>query len=279
MLPITVTILTKNEEQCVERCVNSVAWADEILVLDSGSTDRTCQIATSLGAKVVHHDWLGWVAQHQKAIELAQNDWILILDCDEIITPRLANSIQQVMSAAVDDRDGYSMSRRGDFYDILLPNTSPKHRVVNFVRLFNRKYGGYDPDEQIHEEIRVPGKKMILDGDLIHWRGRMMDEYISSFNQYATIEAKVLNDQGVRASGLKVIFRPVLRFLWCYIIHKEIMLGTKGLIHSLLLAVSEYIRYAKLWEIQHENRNIHPSNRIYSFDLKERLKDNSLLKR
>jgi (heptosyl)LPS beta-1,4-glucosyltransferase len=107
----------------------------------------------------------------------------------------------------------------------------------------------------------------------------MMDEYISSFNQYATIEAKVLNDQGVRASGLKVIFRPVLRFLWCYIIHKEIMLGTKGLIHSLLLAVSEYIRYAKLWEIQHENRNIHPSNRIYSFDLKERLKDNSLLKR
>jgi (heptosyl)LPS beta-1,4-glucosyltransferase len=279
MLPITVTILTKNEEQCVERCVNSVAWADEILVLDSGSTDRTCQIATSLGAKVVHHDWLGWVAQHQKAIELAQNDWILILDCDEIITPRLANSIQQVMSAAVDDRDGYSMSRRGDFYDILLPNTSPKHRVVNFVRLFNRKYGGYDPDEQIHEEIRVPGKKMILDGDLIHWRGRMMDEYISSFNQYATIEAKVLNDQGVRASGLKVIVRPVLRFLWCYIIHKEIMLGTKGLIHSLLLAVSEYIRYAKLWEIQHENRNIHPSNRIYSFDLKERLKDNSLLKR
>jgi (heptosyl)LPS beta-1,4-glucosyltransferase len=279
MLPISVTILTKNEEQCVERCINSVTWADEILVLDSGSTDRTCQIATSLGAKVIHHVWLGWVPQHQKAIELAKNDWILILDCDEIITPRLAHSIQQVMTHSVDERDGYSMSRRGDFYDVLLPNTSPKHRVVNFVRLFNRKYGGYDPDEQIHEEIRVPGKKMILDGDLIHWRGRMMDEYISSFNQYATIEAKVLNDQGVRASGLKVIVRPVLRFLWCYIIHKEIMLGTKGLIHSLLLAVSEYIRYAKLWEIQHENRNIHPSNRIYSFDLKERLKDNSLLKR
>jgi (heptosyl)LPS beta-1,4-glucosyltransferase len=269
MLPITVTILTKNEEQLITRCIHSASWADEILVLDSGSTDRTCQIASSLGATVCQHSWLGWVPQHQKAIELAKNDWILILDCDEIITPRLAHSIQQVMDRTVDERDGYSMSRRGDFYDILLPNTSPKHRVLNFVRLFNRKYGGYDPDERIHEEIRVPGKKIILDGDLIHWRGRIMDEYISSFNQYATIEAEVLHNQGVRASGLKVIGRPLLRFLWCYIIHKEILLGTKGLIHSLLLAVSEYIRYAKLWELQNETRNIHPCDRIYSANLEE----------
>lgn len=159
MLPISVTILTKNEEQYIERCINSVIWADEILVLDSGSKDRTCQIALSLGAKVIQQSWLGWVPQHQKAIALAKNDWILILDCDEIITPTLAHSIQQVMSHSVDERDGYSMSRRGDFYDILLPNTSPKHRVLNFVRLFNRKYGGYDPDERIHEEIRVQGKR------------------------------------------------------------------------------------------------------------------------
>jgi (heptosyl)LPS beta-1,4-glucosyltransferase len=277
MLSITVTILTKNEEQLITRCIHSASWADEILVLDSGSTDRTCQIAASLGATVCQHSWLGWVPQHQKAIELAKNDWILILDCDEIITPRLAHSIQQVMDRTVDERDGYSMSRRGDFYDILLPNTSPKHRVLNFVRLFNRKYGGYDPDERIHEEIRVPGKKIILEGDLIHWRGRMMDEYVISFNQYATIEAEVLHERGVQASWLKVIGRPILRFLWCYIMHKEIALGTKGLIHSLLIAFSEYIRYAKLWELQNEVRNIHPSDQIYAFDLKERAKPDLLV--
>jgi (heptosyl)LPS beta-1,4-glucosyltransferase len=278
MLPITVTILTKNEEQLIARCIHSVSWADEILVLDSDSTDRTCQIAASLGATVCQNPWSGWVPQHQKAIELAKHDWILILDCDEIITPRLAHSIQQVMGRTVDERDGYSMSRRGDFYDILLPNTSPKHRVLNFVRLFNRKYGGYDPDERIHEEIRVPGKKIVLDGDLIHWRGRMMDEYISSFNQYATIEAEVLDTQGVRVSGLKVIVRPILRFLWCYIVHREIFLGTKGLIHSLLIAVSEYIRYAKLWELQNATRNIHPCDRIYPGKLEEHQKSNFLVK-
>jgi (heptosyl)LPS beta-1,4-glucosyltransferase len=277
MLPITVTILTKNEEQCVARCIQSVAWADEVLVIDSGSTDQTRSIAVALGATVYEHPWLGWVPQHEKAIELAKNDWILILDCDEIITPTLAHSIQTVMSSNVDDHDGYSMSRRGDFYDILLPNTSPRHRVVDFVRLFNRKHGGYDPRVRVHEEIQVPGKKIVLSGDLIHWRGRMLHENIASFNQYATVEAEVLNDRGVKSTGLKIIARPILRFLWCYIIHKEFLLGTKGLIHSLLLALSEYIRYAKLWELQNTEQHIHPPQHVYASSSVDRESNNVLI--
>jgi (heptosyl)LPS beta-1,4-glucosyltransferase len=267
-VPISVTILTKNEEALIARCIQSVEWADEVLVLDSGSTDSTRDIAINLGATVHQSSWCGWVPQHKKAIDLARNDWILILDCDEIVSADLANSIQQVLDEGVANEDGYSMNRRGDFYDILLPNTSPPHRVLNFVRLFNRKYGGYDPNERVHEEIRVPGKKIVLKGDLIHWRGRMMDEYITSINQYATIESEILNESGKKVLWFTLILRPLLRFTWCYFIHKEFLLGTKGLIHSLLAALSEYIRYAKLWELQNTSRNVHPPNSVYSWNPK-----------
>lgn len=264
MIPLSVVILTKNEEQFIERCLDSVRWADEVLVLDSGSTDQTKEIAKNLGAKVYEQKWLGWTLQHNKAIELSKHDWILTLDCDEILTPELASSIQAVLGGSMDERDGYSMSRRGDFYDVLLPDSSPRHRRLNFIRLFNRKYSEYDPKLKVHEEVRVQGKAIPLQGYLIHWRGNLLDEYINSANRYASLEAEVLDEKGVKATWLMIVLRPILRFIWCYLIHRECLLGTKGLIHSLLAANREYIRYAKLWEMQNVSRTIHPPTHIYS---------------
>jgi (heptosyl)LPS beta-1,4-glucosyltransferase len=264
MNPISVIILTKNEENFIGRCVNSVLWADEILVLDSGSTDKTQEIATFLGATVYEQKWLGWSAQRSKAISLAKNDWVFILECDEIVTPELANSIQDAMSSVVDERDGFSVDRRGDFLGILLPNMSQKKKRLNFVRLFNRKYSAYDPTMKVHEEVKFPGRAIPLDGMLLHWRGYVMDEYITVFNRYATAEAEMLEEKGYKVNGLTIIARLILRFCWCYFAKGGFRYGTRGLIHALLKATSEYIRYAKLWEKQNCSQvHLHPPDKLY----------------
>jgi hypothetical protein len=116
---------------------------------------------------------------------------------------------------------------------------------------------------KVHEEVQFPGKAVLLKGILLHWGGNMMDEYISAFNRYATLEAEVLNERGYHANGFIIFIRPILRFLWCYLARGDFLLGTRGLIHSLLKATSEYIRYAKLWEIQNAVDTLHPPEQIY----------------
>src|SRR3712207_2013002 len=102
MIAISAIILTKNEEQFIERCIRSVHWADEVLVIDSCSTDRTREIAASLGANVYEQEWLGWSGQRNKAASLGENDWVFFIECDEIVTPELARSIEDAMNGPVD---------------------------------------------------------------------------------------------------------------------------------------------------------------------------------
>jgi glycosyltransferase involved in cell wall biosynthesis len=260
---LTVIILTKDEEQFIERCIRSVSWADEVLVIDSGSSDKTREIAASLGANVYEQEWLGWPAQRSKGTSLARNDWVFFVEADEIVTPELAHSIQDVLNNPVDGRNAYSVDRRGDFYGLLLPNMSRARRRRTFVRLFNKQYSAYDPTMKIHEEVRFPGKSIPLEGVLIHWRAYTMDEYIKVFNRNATMEAEILNARGRRANGLRIFLWPVLRFLWNYVAKGGARLGTRGLVHAMLQATAEYIRYAKLWEMQNTRRTLHPPANIY----------------
>jgi glycosyltransferase involved in cell wall biosynthesis len=261
--PLTVTIVTKNEEQFIERCINSVSWADEVLVLDSGSSDRTREIAASLGANVYEQEWLGHPAQRNKAASLAKNDWVFSMDADELVTPELAQAIQETMNGPMNERDGYAVDRRGDIYGLLLPNTSNRQRRRNFVRLYNRRYSGFDPTIRIHEEVQYPGKSILLPGVLIQWRGVMINDKIETFNRNATIEAEILNEQGHRANVFDIFLRPILRFLWNYAVKGVARLGTTGLIYSLLEATYEFIRYAKLWEMQNATYTPHPPAHVY----------------
>src|SRR5215217_8968056 len=217
MAALSVIILTKNEEQFIERCVKSVSWADEVLVLDSCSVDRTREIAASLGANVYEQEWLGFPGQRNKAASLAKNDWVFFVDTDEIVTPQLARSIEEAMNGPVDERDAYFVDRRGDFYGLLLPNMSRASKRRSLVRLFNRRRSAYDPTMKVHEGVRFPGRAIPLQGVLLHWRGYMMDEYIVVFNRYASMEAEVLHEGGRRANGFTILLRPILRFLWSYI--------------------------------------------------------------
>ena len=263
MTPISVVILTKNEEAFIERCIRSVTWADEVLVVDSGSTDRTRELAQSLGARVYDQPWLGWPGQRNKGTSIAKNDWVLFVEADEIVTPELAVSIQQAFSGSINPKDGYSLDRRGDFLGLLLPNESRASKRLNFVRLFNREYSAYDSEMLTHEEVRFPGQAIPLKGVLLHWRGYQMNDYFGVFNRYATLEAQMLDAKGRRASGLSILIMPILRFGWSYVVKGGWRLGTRGLIHSMLKGASEYMRYAKLWEMQNVSPALDPPATIY----------------
>src|SRR5215204_135858 len=263
MQGLTVIILTLNEEEFIERCIRSVSWADEVLVLDSCSSDRTREIAASLGANVYEQKWLGWPGQRNKAVSLARNDWVFFVEADEIVTPELARHITKVMRGPMNERDGYSVDRRHDFYGVLFPNISSTRNRRNFVRMYNRRYSKYDTTMKIHERILFPGKAIPLRGVLIHWRALTMHEMITRYNENATAEAEMLNERGNRATPLRVFLRPVMRFGWDYIIKGEARFGTRGFIHAMLQATGEYIRYAKLWEMQNTTRTPHPPAHVY----------------
>lgn len=269
-LPLSVVILTKNEEVFLERCLRSVSWADEQLILDSGSTDRTKEIAAALGAKVYEQNhWLGWSAQRTKAISLAQHDWVFVIDVDEVVTDELAAAIQAVMRQPRQNEDGYSIDRRDDFHGVLLPSIRRRSKLINCVRLFNRRYSAYDPTMIVHEEVRFTGKAIPLAGVLLHWRGWTINDQIASLNRYATIEAEALYSQGHRATMLSIAVRPILRFLWCYLAKGCCTKGIQGLNYSIVRAIGEYVRHAKLWEMEHVPQPVlHPPKSLYQIKAK-----------
>lgn len=261
---VSAIILTKNEEVFIERCIRSVRWADEIVVMDSGSSDRTCEIARSLGAVVYEREWLGWPRQKNLAMSLAKNDWVFCLDADEIVTPKLAESIQSALTGSPDPRDGYHVARPNEMLGALLANEARPSKQIGFVRLVNRTCNRYGEDQQVHEEIHPVGKALPLVGDLIHWRGYTMDQHLLSYNKYATLEARVWGDAGFRATPLKIFAKPILRFLWCYVYKQGYRRGTPGLLHAMTKASWEMMWMAKLWERQNmSGPALHPPANLY----------------
>lgn len=260
---ISAVILTRNEEPLIERCLLSVRdVVDEIIVVDSWSTDRTPTIAMQHGARVVQQSWLGWVPQRALGIELARHDWVLILEADEIVTPRLAQSIREVTRRAMHPDDGYSIDRRDDFLGAILPRMRRRSKRDSYVRIFNRTRSAYDPALIVHDEVRFPGRAIPLEGALIHWRGFSIAEQVSRYASYAPLEATVLEGRGVRVSVLSLIVRPFVRFVWCYVVCGGFRLGARGLAHALMVASSEYLRFATTWERQNASPTPHPPRHV-----------------
>jgi len=247
---LSVVICTKDEQERLGRCLDSVAWADEVLVLDSGSTDRTRELAAERGAVVHRQGWLGFSRQKNRAAALASHDWILSLDADEVVTPALAASIRGALEARPDPHDGFALDRRADFLGRWLPNQARRSKRHELVRLYNRRFSGWDEAMPVHEIVRCPGRTHLLPGWLLHWNDFDLDALITLFNRYATVEAHDLHDRGVRVRASSVVIRPVARFLWLYLARGEVRLGAHGVVHSGLKAASEFMRYAKLWELQ-----------------------------
>lgn len=268
--PVTVIILTKNEAAFVDRCIESAAWADEIIVLDSLSTDGTREIARSAGATVYEQAWLGWLGQKARAIQLARNDWIFSLDADEIVTADLAKSIRAVFegTAPPDPRDGYVVERKDEFFGVLLPNAKRAALKFTFVRLFNRQFSRFNPETIIHETVLFPGKAIPLAGALLHWRNTTFLDQMRKDIENAPLECQLLVRKGARARPSDLLLWPVLRFLWLYVRRGFFRVGTRGFLQALMRAHADFLRYALLWEHQNVERQLHPPETLWKIPSK-----------
>jgi (heptosyl)LPS beta-1,4-glucosyltransferase len=263
---VSVVIIARNEENLIARCILSVKWADEILLLDSNSSDQTREIARELGAKVHTHDFDGFPQQKNRAISLAANDWVFFLEADEIVTPMLAGSICKILSGPIDPNDGYYPIRRADCLGELVESDMRRSKQRTMIRLFNRNVHKFPVEFAVHEEVYVKGKAIRLDGVLLHWRGMTIDQAVASINKYASIEANILFKKGKRSTPAVFVGRPVARFLWFYIGKRQFLHGTPGFVYCFFKFANEFLRYAKLWELENGPGGIHPPDNIYRQD-------------
>ena len=263
--PVSIVLLTLNEEHYVQRCLDRfLPWAAEVLVVDSGSTDRTREIATAAGARVIVQPWLGWVPQLNVAMDAASFDWCFRVDADEIVDDDLAQAVANTILSNPDPDTSFVVERVEEFCSMLMPNIRRRSKRASFVRLMNRKYSRYDSSMLIHEEVIAAGARIPLPGKMLHWRDFHLSERFAQDNRNATLEAQMMASQNTRWRSARLVGKPILRFLWTYVACGAWRKGSHGLVFSLARAMSEFMRQAKLWELQAVQHMRHPPVDVYS---------------
>jgi len=234
---LSACIITYNEADRIEDCLRSVSFCDEVLVVDSHSTDSTRESARALGARVIERDWPGYRSQKQFAVDAAASDWVLCLDADERITPELRNEIEVLRARGFAGCSGWSVPRITDYFGRFLRhgNAYPDR----LIRLFDRRHGGWIGAE-IHENTRVTGRVGRLQGHLEHFSYRSMTDHQLRMARYADLMAHALYARGKRCGLLKVLVNPQWRFLRGYFIRLGFLDGWRGLVFALVEA--NYVR-------------------------------------
>ena len=244
-MPVTAIVITLNEAAHIEACLASVAWADERLVVDSGSTDDTVAIATRCGARVVTHAWPGYSAQKNHAATLATYDWIVSLDADERVTPALAAEMQRAL-AAPGDRVGFRVPRVTFHLGTWIRGTDwyPDFQL----RLYDRRHAQWN-GRKVHESVSADGPVGQLTHDLEHYAYRDVAHHLDTINRYTTLAAEDMHAKGRRTSYAELLLHGPAAFLRNYILRGGVRLGTVGLIVSTMNAYYVFLKYAKLWAL------------------------------
>jgi glycosyltransferase involved in cell wall biosynthesis len=250
-MTISVAIVAMDEEANIGRTLASVRWADEIVLVDSGSKDRTCEIARKHGTRVVVEPWRGYVAQKQYAIDLCTKDWVLLLDADEEVSPGLAEEIRTAI-AHPNAASGYKLPRKNLFlgrwirYGGFYPD--PK------LRLFRRGQGfvtGHDPHDRCElKPGEAPQQMLQFDHALIHYTYPTLTLYLSHMNRYSSLGAQLALAKGHRSfSFINIVLRPLATFVYNYLIRLGFLDGREGLLLHLYHAGYVSWKYAKAWEL------------------------------
>ena len=253
---VSAIVVCFNEEDRIEDCLESLRWCDEIVVVDSFSTDRTAEICRRYTDRFIQREWAGFREQKAYAHSLATKDWVLSVDADERVTAELRQEIHDALSRHGREYAGFALPRlvyylsrwwrRGGWY--------PDYAV----RLFRRErgtLGGTDP----HDKILVDGKIRRLNNPLHHYSYRNMDDHIERINRYTTIASRELEKAGGRWRWSDALLRPAARFVHSYIFKRGFMDGFAGFYVALTAAVYVFLKYAKLWELELEEKK--PSER------------------
>jgi glycosyltransferase involved in cell wall biosynthesis len=230
---LSIVIITKNEEKFIANAIKSALFANEVIILDSGSVDNTCNIAKELGAIVYHQDWLGFGAQKNKALELASNDWVFVLDSDERITKELQNEIQDILEDP--KNDGYFVPRLNNFWgkDIKTCGLYPDYTI----RLFDKTKAKFN-DVPVHESVQLKSNIGYISNHMIHLAYSSIEEFISKQNRYSTLHNKKKNI-------LKAIFSPYWTFFKLFVLKQGFKDGFDGFIISKLYAQYTFWKYIK----------------------------------
>ncbi len=248
-LPISLVVITKNEAPCLAKCLESANFVSEIVVVDSGSTDETVKIAEGFGAKVFHQDWLGFGPQKQFAVNCASYDWVLCLDADEYLSPKLKASLQDLFKGEPTDC-AYQFPRCNKFLGRFLRHGEGYPDWC--LRLFNRQYAQWS-DDLVHEKI-IPNtddfKVGILRGDLMHESGESLYKYIEKQNTYTTIQADLRLQKRERILMIKVLLSPSVRFIKYYFFKRGFIDGFPGFVHISIGCFFVFLKYVKLISIK-----------------------------
>lgn len=242
-MTLSVIIITKDEEAHIGACLESVAFADEVIVVDSGSTDRTCEIAREKGARVFQTlDWPGFGPQKNRALDHATQEWVLSIDADERVTPELAKAIQQAIGQP--QADAYQIARLSNFCGRWIRHSGwwPDH----VLRLFKRGTARFT-DAAVHERVQAQGAVSTLDGHFLHYPYADMQSLIAKVNRYSSDAAHMMHARGRRTSIPGMVGHAMWTFIRIYLVRRGFLDGREGFILAATASAGSFFRYAKLY--------------------------------
>ena len=243
--PLSAVIIAKNAARQLPECLESLAFCDEILVVDSGSTDGSVELARARGARMIEAEWRGFGPQKRYAVEQAAHDWVLCVDADERVSPELRSAIERALAAPA--KAAYRFPRCNRFLGRYLrhgegyPDWS--------LRLFDRRRARWS-DDAVHEKVLTDAAVGTLTGDLLHDSAETLDAYLAKQNRYTTLAAQQAFDAGRRANALQLLLSPLVRFVKFYFFRLGLLDGVPGLIHILIGCGNSFAKYAKMLDLK-----------------------------
>jgi len=240
---LSAIIITKNEAANIRACLESVAWADEIIVIDSGSSDATTEICEELGARVYVHDWPGFGMQKNRALGYAIYDWVFSIDADERVTPELRASIEAVLHNETDTCAAYRISRLSSYCGRFMRHSGWYPDTI--VRLFKRDAARFS-DDLVHERLLVEGQIGQLGGELLHYAFTGAEEVLQKINHYSSAGAAMMQKRGKQATLPGAVLRGLWSFIRTYFLRAGFLDGREGFMLAVSNAEGTYYRYIKL---------------------------------
>lgn len=244
---LTVITLTLNEEGNIGECLESVRWADECIVLDSGSTDRTVEIAKRYTPNVRAIEWEGYGPARNKGLSSATGDWVLWLDADERVTPELAEEMRRIVAQDDNPTAAYAIARRAYFLGRWIRHCGWYPSRV--TRLFRNGKARFT-ESRVHERLEVQGPVVVTQHDLLHYTDPTLQHYFTKFNRYTTLAAMDLLAGGRRATVADLVIRPLFQFVKMYLLRLGFLDGVEGFILCAVSSAYVFAKYAKLRELR-----------------------------
>ncbi len=247
-MKLSVIIITKNEADNIQACLDSVSFADQRIIVDSGSSDATVAIARAAGATVIETDWPGFGPQKNRALQAAGGEWVLSLDADERVTPELAAEIRSVISMP-DAADAYEISRLSWYCGRFIRHAGWSPDYV--LRLFRRGTARFS-DHVVHERVLSDGPSLKLDSRLLHYSFRDFSQVLEKVDHYSTLSAQQAYARGKRATVATALLHGCWAFMRTYFLRLGLLDGQHGLALAISNAEGSYYRHVKIWHLQQQ---------------------------